>query len=333
MTRSLVIGGTLFIGRALVRRLLERGEQVTLLHRGRLNPFAGKTGEIHCDRNDVAAVRKAVAGRRFDVVYDNVYDWQRGTTGEQVEAAAAAVADGLRRYVFVSSVAVYRPYQPNRPGESLSEEAPLAAADDPDDYPRNKASTERMLFRLHAERGFPAVTLRPPYVYGPENPFYREAFFWDRLLDDRPILVPEDGSRLMQFVLADDVARAAIAAADTETAAGRAYNVCNDPPITQLELLEALAKVAHRQARPVHVPRRRLLEMGGGLFAPPYYFAQYFDMPPITESNARARRELGFEPTSFEEGLSRAFEWYGRQERLPVDYAWEDRVLESVAGS
>jgi nucleoside-diphosphate-sugar epimerase len=325
LTRSLVIGGTLFIGRALVRRLLARGEQVTLLHRGWANPFAGTTDEIHCDRNDVAAVRRALAGRRFDVVYDNVYDWQRGTTAEQVEAAATAVADGLGRYVFVSSVAVYQP------GQNLFEDAPLlVAADDPDDYPRNKANTERMLFRVHRERGFPAVTLRPPYVYGPENPFCREAFFWDRLLDGRPILVPEDGSRLMQFVLADDVARAAIAAADTEAATGKAYNVCNDEPVTQDGLVEALAKAAGRWARLVHVPRRRLLEMGGGLFAPPYYFAQYFDMPPITQSNARARRELGFEPTRFEEGLSSAFEWYRRQGRAARDYAWEDRVLAAV---
>jgi nucleoside-diphosphate-sugar epimerase len=325
LTRSLVIGGTLFIGRALVRRLLARGEHLTLLHRGPSNPFAGQTDEIHCDRNDVAAMRNALAGRRFDVVYDNVYDWQRGTTAEQVESAAMAVADGLRRYVFVSSVAAYQP------GENLAEDAPLAAANEPEDYPRNKANTERMLFRLHHQRGFPAAALRPPYVYGPENPFYREAFFWDRLLDERPILVPEDGSRRMQFVLADDVARAEIAAADTDAADGRAYNVCNDQPITQDELVQALAKVAGRPARLVHVPRQRLLDMGGGLFAPPYYFAQYFDMPPITQSNAQARADLGFEPTPFQEGLQRAFAWYRRQERPAADYAWEDRVLAAVA--
>jgi nucleoside-diphosphate-sugar epimerase len=323
-----VIGGTLFIGRALVRRLLDRGEQVTLLHRGRSNPFAGETDEIHCDRNDIAGIRKALAGRAFDVVYDNVYDWRRGTTAAQVEAAARAVGGGgLRRYVFVSSVAAYQP------GENLSEDAPLVPADFPEDYPRNKADTERMLFGLHAESGFPAVTLRPPYVYGPENPFYREAFFWDRLLDDRPILIPGDGSREMQFVLADDLARAAIAAADTDASSGRAYNVCNDRAITQSALVEALAQVAGRQARTIRVARERLLEMGGGLFAPPYYFAQYFDMPPISQDNARARRELGFEPTPFDAGLAQAFAWYREQSRKePPDYSWEDRVL-AVLGS
>ena len=43
--------------------------------------------------------------------------------------------------------------------------------------------SERALFRLHQRIGLPVVTLRPPYVYGPgkSNPYYREAFFWDRL--------------------------------------------------------------------------------------------------------------------------------------------------------
>lgn len=328
MTRSLVIGGTLFLGRALVRRLLERGERVTLLHRGRSNPFAGQTDEIHCDRNDVAAVREALAGRAFDVVYDNVYDWQRGTTAAQVEAAATEVADGLRRYVFVSSVGAYEV------GENLSEDAPLVPEDSPEEYARNKANAERMLFGLHAAIGFPAVTLRPPYIYGPENPFYREAFFWDRLLDGRPILVPGDGSRKMQFVLADDVVRAAIAAADTGTANGRAYNVCDDQAITQNDLVDLLAQVAGKKARTVHVPRQRLIEMGGGLFEHPLYFAQHFDMPTISLDNSRARRELGFDPTPFAAGLARAFAWYQQQKDRPTpDYSWEDQVLAAVGAS
>src|SRR4029079_17237223 len=99
MARALVIGGTLFIGRALVEQLLERGDEVVIMHRGRGTPFGSRVGEIQCDRHDIAAVRAALEGERFDVVFDNVYDWQRGTTAEQVTAAAQAVASGLRRYV------------------------------------------------------------------------------------------------------------------------------------------------------------------------------------------------------------------------------------------
>ncbi|MCY4586099.1 MAG: NAD-dependent epimerase/dehydratase family protein [Bryobacterales bacterium] len=323
--RALVIGGTLFIGRALVRRLLARGDDVTILHRGTKQPFAGQAAEILCDRNDTADIAQKLNGVRFDVVYDNVYDWQRGTTAEQVKAAALAAAPGLRRYVFTSSVAAYGG------GLNLSEDHPLAPEDHPEDYVRNKAQTERMLFRLHEDEGLPAATLRPPYVYGPENPFYREAFFWDRLLAGRPILLPDDGERLMQFVLADDLARAAILAADTDVSAGRAYNIAHESAITQRALVKALADAADRRADLVPVPRERLIEFGGNIFEPPFYFAQYFDMPPITQNTARAGQELGFEPTSWQKGLLRTFECYLSRERPAADFSFDDKVLSAFS--
>lgn len=324
MSHCLVIGGTLFIGRALVRRLLERGDRVTILHRGKSNPFAGKTDEIHCDRNDVEAVRSALAGRRFDIVYDNVYDWQRGTTAEQVQAAAEACREGLSRYIFTSSVAAYEP------GENLAEDAALAAPDSPDLYARNKANTERMLFRLHRESGFPAVTLRPPYIYGPENPFYREAFFWDRLLRGRPIIIPGNGLRAMQFVLADDLARAAILAAETAAASGRAYNIANPTVISQRELVDALARACGRTPKKVHISRGLIERAGGKVFDPPYYFGQYFDMPPITQDASRAKEELGFGATPFDEGLAGTVEAYLREIRPEPDFSWEDRLFASL---
>ena len=64
MARALVIGGTLFMGRALVDQLLERGDDVVIMHRGRGTPFGSRVGEIQCDRNDTAAVR-ALAGTRL----------------------------------------------------------------------------------------------------------------------------------------------------------------------------------------------------------------------------------------------------------------------------
>ena len=310
-----------------MRRLLARGDDVTILHRGAHNPFADQTADIRCDRNDVDAITDKLSGGGFDVVYDNVYDWQRGTTAEQVKAAALAVAPGLRRYVFTSSVAAY--------GDGLdhSEADPLAPADHPEDYVRHKAETERMLFSLHSDTGFPATTLRPPYVYGPENPFYREAFFWDRILAGRPILLPGDGERLMQFVLADDIARAAILAADADAANGRAYNIANEPPITQRALVEALAAAAGTSAEFISASRELLIEMGGNVFEPPFYFAQYFDMPPITQKTDRARRELGFEATPWPEGVQQTFDWYQSQDRVRADFSFDDKVLKVVQGA
>src|SRR6516164_5050641 len=105
--RVLIIGGTLFIGKRLTRRLLDAGHEVTILHRKAEHPFGHGVRNLVADRNDAAAVRRAAAGQRFDAVFDIAYDWERGTTAEQVTATAKAVPGDLSRYIFMSSVAAY----------------------------------------------------------------------------------------------------------------------------------------------------------------------------------------------------------------------------------
>jgi 2'-hydroxyisoflavone reductase len=324
MAPVLVIGGTLLIGRALVDQLLERGDEVVIMHRGHGTPFGSRVGEIRCDRNDMAAVRAALAGRRFDVVYDNVYDWQRGTTADQVSAAAVTAADGLRRYVFMSSVAVYGA------GGEYDEDASFVPSDYPNAYSVHKAESEQALFELQRRNGIPVATLRPAFIYGPYNPFDREAFFWDRLLAGRPIVVPDDGLRTMQWVHARDVARAARLAANEDIAVGHAYNLASYPPITQIEFVHMLAKIADRPANLVHIPREQIQRVGGELFSPPYYFGVYLDIPPITVRADRVRSELGLELTPLEDGLRETYRWYQRQQRPQPDFSWEDRLLVSA---
>jgi 2'-hydroxyisoflavone reductase len=321
MARALVIGGTLFIGRALVDDLLERGDEVVIMHRGKGTPFGDRVGEIRCDRNDVADVRKALRGGRFDVVYDNVYDWERGTTADQVTAAAIAVAESLSRYVFTSSVAAYPP------GGAYDERAPLVPSDYPNPYAAQKADSERALFYLHRLQGIPVTTLRPAFIYGPHNPFDREAFFWDRLLAGRPIIIPEDGTRTMQWVHVRDVASAAVLAATKDVAVGHAYNLASYPAITQLEFVQLLARIAQREAHFVHIPREQIEQAGGQLFAAPLYFGVYLDIPPITARNDRVRSELGLELTPLEAGLRETYRWYEQQHRPQPDFSWEDRLL------
>lgn len=322
MARALVIGGTLFIGRALVEQLLERGDDVVIMHRGTGTPFGSRVGEIQCDRNDLTAVRTALENSRFDVVYDNVYDWQRGTTADQVRAAAIAAASGtLRRYVFTSSIAVYGE------GGEYDEDARLVAADYPNPYSAQKAESERALFDLHRRSGVPVTTLRPTFIYGPHNPFDREAFFWDRILAGRPIVVPEDGSRTMQWVHVRDVARAAVRAGDEDRANGQAYNLASYPPITQIEYLQLLAHIAGRHANLVYIPRQQIERLGGQLFAPPYYFGVYLDIPSIVVRTDRARAALGLDLTPLEDGFRETYRWYQEQQRSQPDFSWEDRLL------
>ncbi|HEY7339003.1 MAG TPA: NAD-dependent epimerase/dehydratase family protein [Bryobacteraceae bacterium] len=318
----LVIGGTGFIGRALVAALLKEEHSVTVLHRRPKHNLGRRVANIAADRNDAQAIKAALAGKKFDVVFDNVYDWERGTTASNVESSARAVDGNLRRYIFMSSVAAYGDGLNHHEGDAL------APDDAPELYVRNKAMTERALFRLRQRIGLPVVTLRPPYIYGPGNPYYREAFFWDRLRAGRLIILPGDGRRLMQFVYIKDLVRAALKAMIEPSAVGQAFNIANPRPISQCEAVEALAKAAKKPVTFVRIPREYILRMGGHPMGPKLYFGIYFDMPPITQITAKAQRVLKFKSTDFAAGLNETHRWYLRYNAFPApDYAFEDAVL------
>ena len=322
--KVLVIGGTQFIGRRLVTELLKAGHSVSILHRRSKHNFSKRVENLAADRNDAAAVRRVVSDRRFEVVFDNVYDWQRGTTAAQVEATAHAMGSHVERYVFMSSVAAY--------GDGLNhyEGDPLAPDNHSEPYVRNKAMTERALMRLHRKTGFPVVTFRPPFVYGPENPFYREAFFWDRLRAGRPIVIPGDGTRLMQFLHVKDLVAACLRAIEVEEAVGEAFNVGNPKPLTQVEAVREIARAAGKKPELVRVPRERIAALGGSAMNHPLYFGEYLDVPPITENVSKLQRVLGVRLTAFTTGLRETYRWYLRQPRRKIDFSLEDRLISSA---
>jgi nucleoside-diphosphate-sugar epimerase len=184
--RVVVIGGTRFMGREIVGRLVANGHDVSVPHRRDQHDLGPDVQNLQADRADLTKVLNLLTRGRFEAVFDLAYDWQHGTTADQVEAAARGCGDQLQRYIFMSSVAAYDP------GIDHRETDPLVPDDVPNPYAQHKASAERRLFGLPAEV-FPVTTIRPVFVHGPRQPFSREKCFWDRLLDGRPIVLPDAG--------------------------------------------------------------------------------------------------------------------------------------------
>jgi len=320
--KILVIGGTLFIGRLLVEELVKGGHEVVVLHRKPKHDFGRRVENLMADRNDAAAMREALSTRRFEVIFDNAYDWERGTTAEQVEATVRACGDRITRYIFMSSVAAY--------GDGLNhkESDPLAPDYHSVAYVRQKATTERMLFRMHAQRGLPVVTFRPPFVFGARNNFYREAFFWDRLRAGRPVIIPGDGHRLMQFAYVNDLVQAMIRSMDEPRAVGEAFNIGDPKPVTQAELVEKLARAANLEATLVRVPRDIIVQAGGNAMEEPFYFGEYYDVPPITENIGKVTRVLKMKLTPFEVALKETYKWYTRNHKPRTSgFEFDDKVL------
>jgi 2'-hydroxyisoflavone reductase len=319
--RILVIGGTQFMGREIVQGLVKRGHEVSVLHRRDHHDLGPEVRNLQADRGDVKTISRLLREEAFEAVFDLAYDWEKGTTGVQVEATARSCGDRLQRYVFMSSIAAYGAGLDHRESDAL------APDDHPNPYVQHKASAERALFGMHADSGFPVTTFRPPFVHGPRQPFYREQFFWDRLRAGRPIILPDGGDTPMQWAYVSDVAEACVRALEVPEAAGEAFNIAHVEPTTQRGFVEALARTTGVEPTLVSIPRARIQAAGGQVFMGHLYFGEYLDLPPLTAVVEKAPRVLGVTPTSLEAALRAGFAWYETQPRRAVDYTFEDSLL------
>ena len=323
------MGGTRFIGRALVEGLLEEGYEVTLLHTGHHNPFGDRVTHRLADRNDHRALTRALRGFRFDLVFEHAYVHPLGTRPEDISAALDALAGPPRRVVFTSSAAVY---EVSGDGEVALDES-SAYATRGDLYSVHKIESERLLLAAHQRGEFEVSILRPSFVIGPYSPGYRLAFFWDRLLAGRPIIIPDQGQTRLQLAYVHDVASALRQAATHTKAAGGAFNVGWESAITQTELIAHLAEVAGVSAQVAYVPRAKLFAAGASPFDAPYYFGESLDISGVLGefhlSTARIRETLQPDETPMDEALKASFAWYlSERETLPkMTTEFEDQIL------
>jgi nucleoside-diphosphate-sugar epimerase len=309
--RVLVLGGTEFISLHLVRALRRDRHDVVVLNRGRQpgRVPAGVTTLV-CDRKDHAALRRTLAGERFDAVVDITY---APTTGDDVHALLAALDGRGGHAVFVSTGRVHDHARPI----PFAEDTPRSLYWG--EYAKNKIAGED----AYLGSGLPASVVRPTHVYGPLNTRNNETFFFDRLVRGRPILVPGEGGWLRQFGHVEDLADAMAAMLGNRRAFGQAYNVTGEESVTQVGFVELIAEVIERPLRLVHSPTSRDRK--------PAPFGQnlVYDCHAVY-TTTKIRRELGIRPRyTLASGLAQTFEWYLREglDKKPVDFAVDDALL------
>ncbi len=160
--RVLVLGGTRFLGRALVDATLEQGHEPTLFNRGQTAPELFP--EVEKLRGDRSADLSALEGREWDAVLD-VAAYMPNDVRRTVEALRGNVG----RYVFVSSISVYADQSvPPVEGAAVEELAPDQEADeDPGLYGARKAACERIVQEAFRDA---ALVVRPGLIVGPTRP-------------------------------------------------------------------------------------------------------------------------------------------------------------------
>jgi 2'-hydroxyisoflavone reductase len=291
--RILVIGGSSFVGRAIVAAALERGHDVTLFNRGQTDPGAFPQAEhLTGDRNDDLS---ALAGRSWDATIDVC-----AYVPAQVRRLLAALGDGAGHYTFVSTISVY--------GQDVvetgfDETAGLLqpAWDDEltmEKYGELKVGCEQVAAELAGDR---LLVIRPGYVIGPHDPTHRFTYWVERVAEGRSPMAGPDAAQPLQAVDARDLA--AFVVAQVEAGTVDAFHVtAPEPAPTFADVLTTIAS-----ALDVPLPDVRWVGANDALplTAPPDWW------PKMRASLAKARA-AGFTSRPLAETVRDTYDWVSK---------------------
>ncbi len=307
--RILVMGGTRFIGVYLTKQLVAQGHEVVLFNRGKKPAPVAGLQTIVGDRTDADTLKSKLAGESFDAIFDN-----NGRELSDTQPLVELFGDQVKHFVYVSSAGVYlkSDQMPHIEGDAV----------DPNSRHRGKFETEAYL----QAQGVPFTSVRPVYIYGPQNYNPLEAWFFDRIVRGRPVPIPGNGMHLTQLGHVQDLAEAMAAVLGNDTAIGQIYNISGEKAVTFDGLARACAEAAGKDPSDLQIVHYdpKAFDFGKAKAFP--MRVQHF----FTAID-KAQAELGWAPKfDLVDGLKDSFQHdylATGQDKTEVDFSLDDQIL------
>lgn len=202
--KVLILGGTRFLGRALVEEGLKRGHEITLFNRGSNNEIFPEVEKLIGDRDrDVSLL----GNRKWDVVMDTC-----GFAPHQMKKIAAVLGNNVDHYTYISSISVYKDWIPphitedyhlqSMPSDKLKEVEDGALS------PYEYYGALKVLCEEEAEKHWPGRVLhvRAGLLVGPFDYTDRLPYWVKRVAQGGKVLVPGRPDRPVQLIDIKDVA-------------------------------------------------------------------------------------------------------------------------------
>jgi nucleoside-diphosphate-sugar epimerase len=321
--RVIVLGGTRFIGRAIVEELAGGGHEILVVHRGNLEPDDMPPAQhLHADRMELAAHRDELAAFQPDAAIDC-----RALTRVDSEAAIRALP-GRLRLVVVSSIDVYRAFGAvNEERETdpvpIDEDSPVR----PNRYPyRGQMPGLDDYDKLDVEDVYlshGATSVRLPMVYGEHDYQLREDYILRRVRAGRVRIPIGAGMWLASRGYVKDVARGVHLVLTTPAAAGQVLNLCEDRTFSMRLWSRMILDAAESDAELVRVADELLPED----LKPTGTMTQH-----IAASAHKARSMLGWTTSDPVESLRNSVSWHlaNPPSNPDLDFSTDDRALGTV---
>ena len=301
--RTLVLGGSTFVGRRLVELLVSRGDDVAVLNRGQTpSRLPGDVRRYVADRTDVESMRSALDGTEWDAVFD-VSGFVMVAGGSPIEELLGLFDGRTAAYVFVSSIMAYAP----TPLMPWTEDQPVRD-EPPTTYGGFKAYAEQAIRSRHARTGFPGSVARPAAIYGPANNIHdMETAMFLRLRRGLPILLPHGGLVTVSYGHVDDLCSQLVAMA-TAPVAGQVVNATGQA-ITTAGYISELARIVGVEADVRSVPDSVLPALRETIDKP--LWSHLFDVRHHGVLSLSAIDRLGLPPErGFSVGHRETYEWF-----------------------
>ena len=224
--KILVMGGTRFVGKSLVQKLILQNHDIDIFTRGN-NPNPKGSNLIKGDRNNLEDILK-LKNKKYDIIFDI-----SGRELSQTKILIENINENFDRYVYVSSAGVYQD----------SQELPINEKDpiDKDSRHIGKYESEKWLI----DNKIPFTSFRPTYIYGPGNYNKIENWFFERIVTLKKVPIPFDGSLITQLGHVSDLTDAMIKCLSQIKTKNNIYNCSGEKAITIKGLVMICADVCN----------------------------------------------------------------------------------------
>ncbi|MDQ4077198.1 MAG: SDR family oxidoreductase [Chloroflexota bacterium] len=252
--KLLILGGTVFVGRHIVRAALARGHEVTLFNRGQHNPDLFP--EVEKLRGDRDGDLSALEGRRWDAVIDT-----SGYVPRVVRASAELLAEKVKHYTFISSISVYDDF--SEPGIDETRSVGTLADESVEEVTGETYGPLKALCEQAAEAALPGrvLVIRPGLIVGPYDPTHRFTYWPRRVAAGGEVLAPGNPEQPVQFIDVRDLAQWIVQMVEAKQTG--VFNATGpEAPITIGEFLDACRSTLNGAAWFTWVDESFLLEEG-----------------------------------------------------------------------
>jgi nucleoside-diphosphate-sugar epimerase len=316
----LITGASGFIGYHLAKKLSEDGYNVRCLVRKESDIRLLKKLKVEIFQGDllkVETLRKIVSG--IDVVYHlagvvdakKKNDFYRGNVLATSNLLEALMKEKIKIFIYVSSVAVYKP--PKR--KLLLTERSACKPITP--YGISKLKAEEIVKSYIAKYSFPAVIIRAPIIYGAYQPTILTNFF-KKIIKYRKVIIFGDGEYLRSFCFVDNFINGLILFINNPYGIGRVYNISDEKVYTYNEIIERATKLIGLSVKVIRLPEfiGKIVWNVGSLFANLFglYSISLYGLRTMTINLgcdiSSIKNDYGYSPAvDLEEGLRQTFEW------------------------